>query len=297
MPRNRQRQETRNNYLWVWVVVLAALVIAAYFVFVTYQKRQTEEQQPAAATQTGDVLADEGMVFGGEPRAQASAGGEASFEVLKNSAYVVGYSEGRKDPLWVAYHLMHRDHPYELPRPAGFHPDLRTSAHVKESDFSRTGYQRGHMAPNSSIARCFGADAQLETFLLSNVCPQSPPLNEHVWERLEVKEREYADSCQEVWVIDGPIFSDLNGGSTPQLASGIAVPTAFFKILIDEEGHSGGKPRIFSVIMPQDVKGTELPQEFLTSVGEIEKETHLEFFWKLDSATKAELEGKAFGMW
>jgi endonuclease G len=145
--------------------------------------------------------------------------------------------------------------------------------------------------------RCFGAQAQLETFLLSNVCPQAPALNEKVWERLEVKEKDYADQLEEVWVMDGPIFGDMNGSRTDRLASGVAVPDAFYKIVVDEEGHRGGRPRVFVVIVPQSVKGTERPEQFLTSVSEVEKETGLEFFWKLDAATRAELENRVGQMW
>ena len=168
--------------------------------------------------------------------------------------------------------------PSPSPRPkGGFITDNRTSAHVKDSDYARSGYDRGHMAPNSAIARYFGEEAQHETFLLTNVCPQSPALNEKVWERLENDEKKYADAIGETWIIDGPIFGDLNGGtSTNHLASGIAVPSAFYKIL--PSMNTPASRAVFSVIMPQTVSGTELPQQFLSTVSEIEKETHLEFF-------------------
>ena len=209
-----------------------------------------------------------------------------------------GLFRGAANPLWSAYRVFHNPNPFNLPRPTGgFLTDERSAAHVKDADFRRSGYDRGHMTPNSAIMHDYGADAQLETFLLTNICPQSPALNEKVWEKLESDERRYADRFDEVWVIDGPIFADLIGGTTDRLASGIAVPTAFYKILLDETGGPGGKSRVFSVIMPQTVKGTELPQQFLTSVREIEKETDLEFLWKLDPAAQSLLENKVWPMW
>jgi endonuclease G, mitochondrial len=289
MPRKRQSRPSP-----IVIVLLAVLIVGAYLAYVAWQKHQVTVQP---LEQTPDLVSDDRIIFGGPPRPAPSAGDEVQFTILKNQAYIVGYSELRKDPLWVAYRVHAVVNPPDLPRPSQFATDSRTAAKVRTGDFTRSGYQRGHMAPNQAIADDYGREAQVQTFLLSNICPQTPELNEHVWERLEADERKYANQFEEVWVIDGPIFADINGGRTDHLASGVAVPSAFFKILIDEQDHPGGKPRIFSAIMPQNVKGTELPQQFLSSVSEIEKETHLDFFWKIDPATQAELESKVWKMW
>jgi endonuclease G len=295
----RQPPIDGNGIGWMPIVIVALLLVVGVLVYVYWQRERGRGAAgpagPAPATQSAEVISNNRMIYGGIPRPR---NGTVNVEILSNKAYMVGYSEERRDPLWVAYRVFHNPHPYDLPRPrGGFLSDSRSTAHVRDADFARSGFDRGHMAPNSAIARCYGAEAQLETFLLTNICPQSPALNEKVWERLEVAERRYADELEEVWVMDGPIFGDLTGGKTSRLPSGIAVPEAFYKILVDEEGRPGGKPRVFAVIMPQDVKGTELPQQYATSVSEIEKETGLEFFWKLDDATRRELEAKASPMW
>lgn len=284
MPRTRQPG-------WPLLVMLL-LLLAGACAYTLWKK-----QQAAGDTleQTADLVSDNRLIFGGAPRPASGAGDEVAFEVLRNTGYIAGYSESRRDPLWVSYRVFHVAQPNNLPRPPEFSPDPRTTARVKSSDFTRSGYDRGHMCPNEDIMRDYGRDAQLETFLLSNICPQAPELNEHVWERLEVAERRYAEDDGEVWVIDGPVFADLSGGHTPRLASGIAVPSAFYKILV--ENRPVGGVRVFSVIMPQDVKGTEPPQQYVTSVAEIEKETHLDFLWKLDAATRGELEQKTWKMW
>lgn len=239
-----------------------------------------------------ELTSDDRIIFWGMPRAKRP---DIAFTVLKNKAYIVGYSEERRDPLWSAYRVVHMEHPFVLKRPTGeFITDTRTAARVAHHDFTGSGYDRGHMTPNSAIARGFGEEAQHETFLLSNICPQSPALNEKVWEKLERDEIEYADRFDEVWVIDGPIFPDVTGGVTKTLRSGIAIPAAFYKILI--ENHAGG-PRVFAVIMPQMVKGTELPQQYLTSIEKIENETQLEFLWKLDPGVQRGLKSTVNPMW
>ena len=54
-------------------------------------------------------------------------------------------------------------------------------------DYTRTGYDRGHMAPNYLIATRYGKVAQRETFLMSNIVPQTPELNRGPWRILEEK--------------------------------------------------------------------------------------------------------------
>jgi DNA/RNA endonuclease G (NUC1) len=50
--------------------------------------------------------------------------------------------------------------------------------------------------------------------------------------------------------------------------------------------------------MPQTVRGTEPPTQFLTSVHEIEQETGLDFFNAMPPEVQKQLEAKtASGMW
>jgi len=200
---------------------------------------------------------------------------------------MVGYSEEHKDPVWVAYRLVKVEHPPTLPRPSKFMVDERTDAKVKSSDYTGSGYDRGHMAPNHAIATRYGEEAQIETFLMSNICPQRPNLNRKVWEHLEATEADdYANRFEEIWVIDGPIFDESHAQKLP---AGFDVPVAFYKILVDEVD---GKPRMLAFIMPQTVKGDEPFKAFLTSVAKVEAMTHLDFFWELDPTLEKQLESE-----
>ena len=63
------------------------------------------------------------------------------------------------------------------------------------------------MAPNQSIATRHGCDAKRETFLLSNVAPQPPNLNQRTWAAYEiVVDSIYADDFEGIWVLTGPVF-------------------------------------------------------------------------------------------
>jgi endonuclease G len=282
--------------LFLLVVIGVGLLFAVHVAYRFWGTQQVPSPAGQGVVPAPELVSEDRILFGGAPQADESRGADVAFTTLKNQAYIVGYSERRKDPLWSAYRVIRMEHPFELERPKGeFLTDMRTEARVKHQDFTGGGYDRGHMTPNSAIARCYGAEAQKETFLLSNICPQSANLNREVWEKLEKKEIEYAETFEEVWVVDGPVFGDMNGGTTHTLrGSGIAIPAAFYKIVVEDEG---GAIRLFCVIMPQGVKGTEVPQEFLTNVREIEKETGLVFLSKVDAGTRERLETQVGAMW
>ncbi|MEI6166996.1 MAG: DNA/RNA non-specific endonuclease [bacterium] len=212
--------------------------------------------------------------------------------VLTNTGYLVGYCEAKKDPVWACYRLFKVTSLQAPPRPQGFQVDTRTSARICQHDYSGSGYDRGHMAPNYAIALCYGEQAQLETFLMSNIIPQSPSLNRRVWEHLEQTEiKGYAQRYGQVWVIDGPVF----GAHPRHLQCGVEIPEACYKILVEEEH---GRPRVLAFIMPQSVTGIEAPSQYLVSVAEIERQTGLKFFGGLPADMRDQVEtNKAMGMW
>ncbi len=152
-------------------------------------------------------------IFGGEPKS-VTAG---QVKTLDNIGYVVGYSESRKNPLWAAYRCFGIEDSVTHSRPSRFKVDKRTEAKISHDDYTDSNYSRGHMAPNLAIDICYGKEAQLETFVMSNVCPQKGSLNGGRWKSLERKiAKKWANELETVWVICGPIF----GEDTQPIAAG-----------------------------------------------------------------------------
>lgn len=226
--------------------------------------------------------------YAGFPR---PARDDVSVRILENTAYVTGYSDKRKNPLWTAFKLIPERQPINYKRPRDFRTDDRTAARVHDSDFRNSGYQRGHMAPNSPIADCWGQKAQVETFLLSNICPQSPALNEKVWEDMERAEATRYSRSEPVWIICGPLFSD----KPAVIKHGVQVPERFYRIVVREHA---GRPEVLAFDVPQDVTGNEKPQQFLSRVRDIEKEAELDFMWELPDDIENDIETKkATAVW
>jgi endonuclease G len=280
----------RGQIIWLWVLFILLVVLVgclAYFLIQGVTERAgTAPAEPPVATAG---LWGDRYCYAGAPRATTSFPDQIT--VLTNTGYLVGYCERRKDPVWVCYRLFKPDQWSAPPRPQEFRTDYRTAARANTHDYSGSGYDRGHMAPNYAIAVCYGPQAQLETFLMSNIIPQRPALNRQVWERLEQSEiRDYAPRYRQIWVIDGPVFHRPD-----RLRGGEDIPDACYKIIVREDD---GHPSILAFIMPQTVRGTEPPSQFLSSVHEIEQETGLDFFSGMPPEVQKQLEAKtAVGMW
>lgn len=213
--------------------------------------------------------------------------------ILRNDAYMSGYSELRGNPLWVVYRLT------PLPknsgrhkRPRHFSPDWRSITHIASSDYTRSGYDRGHMAPNHAISRLYGKAAQEETFLMTNITPQKPSLNQKVWQRLEEREStRYLKHFRELWVYTGPVFDSKV--SRLKSAWRIEIPDAFYKIYAGIDVR--GRPHLLAYLIPQDVRGDEKLEQFMTTVDTIEKRVGFDFFHELEDRLEILLESKLSG--
>ncbi|HEY9071310.1 MAG TPA: DNA/RNA non-specific endonuclease [Candidatus Ozemobacteraceae bacterium] len=228
------------------------------------------------------TLGENNLIFAGKPRAMRP---DVGFETLYNRAYATGYSRMRREALWVGYRLDRALPGGSLPRPKSFFPDPRLKEAVKPGEYTHSGFDRGHLAPNAAIARRFGAEAQRETFLMSNIVPQRPALNRNLWQRLERLEEDLADRFDHLYILTGPIFDsrrEMLSGS-----SDVEIPDELYKILLDEEA---GTVRMLAFRVPQTVSGREPLEQFLTSVDDIEQATGLDFFWALSDPCEEQAE-------
>lgn len=233
-------------------------------------------------------LARPAMSFQGVPESKDWRQPMCWFRVFRNEAFMLGYSDLRGNPLWVVYKLapVAEDAAYHK-RPSRFSEDWRTLNRVSHEDYLKSGYDRGHMAPNYAISRLYGKRAQLDTFLMSNITPQRPKLNQKLWQRLEQAEIDYfTHLSKEVWVFTGPVFDE----DTTRLknAWNVEIPDAFYKIYALP--NDDGAPKVLAFLMPQKVRGNEPLDRFVTTVDHIEELTGLDFFAALDDAIENRLE-------
>lgn len=234
-----------------------------------------------------DMEAPAGEVFfAGAPRRISQPAPDDIVEIDRGE-FVVGWSPTLRHPVWVAYHVPREEKFFGIAadRP-NFSKDYDVRHAPPSSSYTGSGYDRGHMAPNFAIATRFGADAQRQTFLTSNIAPQKPALNRGVWRDIEHRIAEYwTQKYGEIWVIVGciPSASDEIHGT------GIDIPEAFYQVVVAQTGYD---VRAFAVIYPQDTPLDAYPASGLVTIDELEELTGLDFLPDLASFLQTPLEAE-----
>ncbi|MDX1496385.1 MAG: DNA/RNA non-specific endonuclease [Salinisphaeraceae bacterium] len=270
MPRRRRRRSPFSLIALAWrlgpLIFLLSLILGGLWY-------------------VNELRLSQDAVYAGLPRQDNWSNPSNWVHVIRNPGFVVGYSEIRRNPLWVAYRAKPVEKKRFMPRPDYFLTDYRSLVRVSQADYSRSGYDRGHLAPNYLISQIYGREAQLATFRMTNIVPQRPRLNRELWQRIEEVEADFfARWFRELWVITGPVFDDKR----QFLASGVEVPDGFYKIMLDID--RAGNPRVIAFLVPQQVRGDAPLDQLVVTVDQLESITGFDFFPDMASGIEAKLE-------
>lgn len=163
-------------------------------------------------------------------------GHEVCYEAF--SVYTSGVT---RTAIWSAEHLT-RD---SLQKAAGLKRDnnFHTEGNIAEndraelSDYSRSGYDRGHMSPNGDMPT---KSAQYESFSLANMIPQQPQHNQGMWANIESGVREYTKEHGELYVVTGPAFIADANSQLDSLKGRVIIPTHVWKAIYDRQSNQAG---------------------------------------------------------
>ena len=148
-------------------------------------------------------------------------------DTLDSGTYVVVYSPALRIPQSVDWVLRKSDLGVSKREPSWrFIEDTRVSRpRACHSDYTRSGYDRGHMVPAAD--RSATISAMRSTFIMTNVCPQVPSLNRGSWKRLEDGCRAIASQGQALHIHVDALFWQAD---TQRIGrDSVAVPHAFVK--------------------------------------------------------------------
>jgi DNA/RNA endonuclease G (NUC1) len=201
--------------------------------------------------------------------------------IYQYAGYTLQYSEDHEQPLWVAYELTADEVAGMLGRTNDYRrdPTIDTGSAVLK-DYSRSGYDRGHLAPAADMR--WSPEAMSESFYLSNMSPQAAGFNRGVWRKLESRVRNLASAYGRLWVVTGPVLPSQNTASIG--TNHVTVPAYYYKVLLDPDtGHSAG------YLLPNE--GSRKPlSSFIVTIDMVETETGIDFFPALGDALEAETE-------
>lgn len=193
--------------------------------------------------------------------------------VLKKEGFSVGYDGRLKQASWVFEELTKEHLEGESDRGQyRFVEDCNLPETVRSllSDYKYGEYDRGHLAPAAN--HVFNDKGMADTFLLSNISPQSPSFNRGYWLKLEKHVRRLVEEHGRIKVVTGPLFlpEQLNNGKRYVKyevigESDIAVPTHFFKAVWTPLA-------VEAYILPNKKISSETPlNRFKTTIKKIEK--------------------------
>ena len=206
-------------------------------------------------------------------------------QVIEHIGYTVSYNPRWYIPNWVAYELTATEVDGTEERGKHFRPDPDVKGYaVVTSDYSNSGYDRGHLAPAADMK--WSAQAMEESFYMTNICPQSHNLNSGDWKRLEEFVRAMAHEYQHIYICTGPIVAD----STQTIGSAhpIVVPTAFYKVILREKQSSWTGIGFVMKNRPRDGKWSL--SHYAQSIEQVEEQTGIDFFVNLPDSIEKQIE-------
>ncbi|WP_242620125.1 DNA/RNA non-specific endonuclease [Moraxella caviae] len=152
--------------------------------------------------------------------------------------FAVLHSGVSRTPLWAAEHLTRERVTLaaSLVREDSFRVESRLphADRAELRDYSRSGYDRGHLAPNGDMA---STSQQYDSFSLANIAPQNATHNRNLWRHIEGSTRQLARKYGDVYVVTGVAFL---GENVQQIGGRVLVPTHFYKaVYIPSERAAG----------------------------------------------------------
>lgn len=227
----------------------------------------------------------------GEALLMQRASESSSTMMLTRSAYKLLYDKEMRLPVWVAWHLT-ADHTNGQYKREGikFAEDEEVPApRATNMDYVNSGYDRGHMCPSGDNK--WSAQAQQESFLYTNCCPQLHNLNAGDWEELESKCREWAKAYGDIYIVCGPLL--LNKKHKVIGKNKVVVPEAFYKVVLCLTD----KPKAIGFIYRNEIANKTM-SSYVNTVDEVERITGIDFFPSLPDNIEKTVEAKAdLGEW
>ena len=218
------------------------------------------------------------LTMGNPSNAVASTSYPANY-LMEKPQYAMSYNRDLGRPNWVSWHL---DDSWlgSTARQDSFRPDTSLPAgwyQVTATDFSGSGYDRGHMCPSADRTKTVADNDS--TFLMSNMVAQAPDNNQRGWATLETYCRTLAGSTNELYIISGGY------GTSGYLANGhVGIPSSTWKVIMvlpkgtNDPSRVTTSTRLIAIVMPNQNGISTDWRSFRVSVDYVESLTGYDFF-------------------
>lgn len=227
-------------------------------------------------------------------------------QVLTQNYMRMAVDKDKRIPQWVSYTLTAADFAEKpaVPRKDNFRADPQMPNGPTPADYKNSGFDRGHMR---AAADSVNAEAMDESFLMTNMQPQTAALNQRSWEMLEGATREVVQATgAKATIVTGGLFLDSQGNPLPpdqvRYTHGdkrVAVPTHCFKAVLLQM--PDGTTKSYAYVLPNrsDLPNSEAQQAALlkqsrVSVDQVEKMLGEDLFRGLPPEVERAIEADPF---
>ena len=269
----RKKKKKLPYWLYILIIIVAILGSDELKSFIGLKTDQEKIERPFVNTDMGQLE----IPF--MPNGKQG-------QVIQRTGYTLAYDKKTKTPQWVAWELTKEETKGNHERTDKFLPDPNVEgAKVVTTDYTGSGYDRGHMAPAGDMK--WSKKAMEESFYMSNICPQIHHLNTGDWNELEANTRKWARRYGSVYVTCGPIY---NGRRRTQYIgkNRVKVPDAFFKVILIQSPKKTCALGFFF----ENEAGQRPLNEYLVSIDYLEQTTGIDFFPALPDELENVLEAE-----
>lgn len=272
------KKKSRSNYKLGWIIVLIALIPILYGVYLYWQQIDSTKKEEPQANISLQIPSSKELKIPTSltPRQE---------QIIHHTGYTVSYNKDLKLPNWVSYELTRKETKGKEKRNDRFIADpLVTGSIATNADYTRSGYDKGHMAPAADMK--WSSQAMKESFYFSNMCPQHPQLNRRGWKNLEEKIRDWAIADSAIVIICGPIVS-----KQPKTIgkNKVVVPQQFFKVILSPYV----KPMRAIGFLFNNKQAVEPLSTYAVTIDSIERLTNMDFFASLPDDIENKIEAEA----
>lgn len=284
MSRNKKtsKRKSRPNYNLGCIIIIIVLIPISYGVYLYCQ-------QPQLHSQKQETTYSAQIPSGIELEIPISIVSRQE-QIIHHAGYTVSYNKDWKISNWISYELTRQETRGNEKRSNRFINDpLVKGIIATNADYSRSGYDKGHMAPAADMK--WSSTAMKESFYFSNMCPQHPQLNRRGWKNLEEKIRDWAIADSAIVIICGPIIE-----KHPQSIgkNKIPVPRQFFKVVLSPFTNP---IRSIGFLFDND-QAVEPLSSYTVTVDSIENITGIDFFAPLPDEIEDKIEAEVdFRQW
>ena len=234
-------------------------------------------------------VADEDRYYFSKHMMPSKNNRERSFSLFYDSEVYI--------PLWVAYPLCkgniggsgNRVNDWGI-----FDPNIPQEKQLYMKNSYNGYYDRGHMLPSAS--RLGSNEDNRQTFFPTNMTPQYSQLNQKKWASIEGQVRNWAESCDTLYVVTGAVMRTVGGNESVNYtycksdsSKEVAIPNYYYKALLQYR-KSSNTYQAMAIWVPHTGASGSATMDDVITIDRLEELTGLDFFHNLANDVEVAVE-------